>query len=103
MRHIIQIDIEENLHEFVTGLPKNWKIEIRDFDVDEDDPFAKVDDRGKRYLETILKPHCGEFVAPKLSLYELKLLHGHIKMHVETYGFRNFKSILSELERCLGY
>lgn len=109
MKNEILINIRDGCPDDIeSGLPKNWKLIFRNFNVKEGDIFATFNSHSeceddKYYFEYMLSSHCGETVAPILSLYELKRLHELVKDQVLVYGRQQFRSTLKVLEGCLKY
>lgn len=104
-KHQIIINIQDDCPDSIeSGLPKNWKLVFRTQGVDSDDPFAKYDEgNDDYYTESMLSGYSGEFVAPKLSHYELIRLYKLVEEQIKTYGRNQFRSTLDALEKCVGY
>lgn len=103
-KHIIQIHKVDGELEIIKGLPKNWKIVIRDYDVDSENRLAQYDDQeDAHYTEAVYGTYCGEYVAPKLLVKEARDCHDIVDKQIKSWGRYKFKSLRCALEKCFGY
>lgn len=103
MTHTITIEMRENCIERVEDLPKNWRLEVHQYNLPESAVGLSIIDNEPCMIYEVhpYRVH-GTAVAPRLSNSELRLLHDCVRHQVVNCGIDELKSILVALENCLG-